>query len=72
MHEEIPEKGLEMGGPDPKDEENRWQVFLGKTHLHQKEKSERKFKLVAQIKQNEGCRCVGGWVVKNPVQRGGG
>ena len=45
MHEEIPEKGLEMGGPDPKDEENRWQVFLGKTHLHQeKAKSERKRK----------------------------
>jgi hypothetical protein len=25
MHEEIPEKGLEMGGPDPKEEENQRQ-----------------------------------------------
>ena len=56
MHEEIPEKGLEMGGPDPKDEGNRWQVFLGKTHLHQeKAKSEEKenSKLVAQRKEEE-------------------
>jgi hypothetical protein len=68
MHEEIPEKGLEMGGPDPKDEGNRWQVFLGKTHLHQeKAKSEkkRKFKISCPKKnktKNQKWKGGGVWV----------